>query len=61
MFWNPADATATVRTGFGATSAETLGSPATELPLGGTTLEVGALPVLVTSNASGSSAVPPRL
>jgi hypothetical protein len=50
-----------VRTAFGATSAETLGSPATELPLGGSTLEVGPLPVLVTSDSSGISDLPPRL
>jgi len=62
VFWNPSDkATATVRTAFGATSAETLGSPATELPLGGSTLEVGPLPVLVTSDSSGISDLPPRL
>jgi hypothetical protein len=62
VFWNPAaSGTTTVRTGFGATSAEVLGSAATELPLGGSTLEVGALPVLVTSDASGISNLPPRL
>jgi hypothetical protein len=62
VFWNPSDQAAVrVRTAFGATSAETLGSPATELPLGGSTLEVGPLPVLVTSDSSGVSDLPPRL
>ncbi len=61
VFWNPSETgTARVRTGFGATSAETLGSTAGELPLGGTTLEVGALPVLVSSDSSGVSDLPPR-
>ncbi len=61
VFWNPDDSgTRQVRTAFGATSAETLGSTAVELPLGGTTLEVGQLPVLVTSDASGLSSLPPR-
>ena len=44
---------ATVRTAFTATSAEVLGSAAAAVPLGGTTLEVGQLPVLVSSSASG--------
>jgi hypothetical protein len=60
VFWSPSGS-ATVRTGFGATSAEVLGSAATELPLGGTTLEVGKLPVLVLSDRAGVPALPPRV
>ena len=60
VYWATGGTPVTVSTGFDATSAETLGQPATVLPLGGTTLQVGALPVLVSTKASGSSAVPPR-
>jgi polysaccharide biosynthesis protein PslG len=61
VYWVPGGGQASVTTAFDATSAETLGQPAAAIPLGGTTLEVGALPVLVSSDASGSSAVPPRI
>jgi hypothetical protein len=49
-----------VQTGFGATSAEVLGQTATPIPLGGTTLQVGNTPVLVTAATSGSSGLPPQ-
>jgi hypothetical protein len=61
VYWAPRGNPVSVSTGFDASSAETLGQPATAIPLGGTTLQVGALPVLVASDASGSSAVPPRI
>jgi hypothetical protein len=60
VYWNPRRQ-GMVRTAFDATSAETLGQPAREVPLGGTTFEVGELPVLVVSDASGNSSLPPRL
>jgi polysaccharide biosynthesis protein PslG len=60
VYWVPGGGQASVTTAFDATSAETLGQPAAAIPLGGTTLQVGALPVLVSTKASGSSAVPPR-
>ncbi len=60
VYWSPGGS-AQVTTPFGSTSAETLGDTAQELPLGGTTVEVGAVPVLVTSDASGRSSLPPRL
>jgi polysaccharide biosynthesis protein PslG len=59
VFWNP-KRVATVQTGFGATSAEVLGQTATPIPLGGTTLQVGNTPVLVTAATSGSSSLPPE-
>jgi hypothetical protein len=59
VFWNP-KRVATVQTGFGATSAEVLGQTATQVPLGGTTLQVGNTPVLVTAATSGVAGFPPR-
>jgi hypothetical protein len=59
VFWNP-KRVATVQTGFAATSTEVLGQTATPVPLGGTTLQVGGTPVLVTSATSGSSSLPPE-
>ena len=43
----------------GATSAETLGQPGEALPLGGTTVQVGELPVLVSSDPSVAAPRPP--
>lgn len=60
VYWNP-DHAAIVRTAFDATSAETIGQPAQALPVGGAMLTVGDSPVLVRSDASGSSSVPPRV
>lgn len=60
VYWSPGGH-ATVQTAFDATSSEVLGQPAQEVPLGGTTLEVGRLPVMVSSSPSGSSALPPRV
>jgi hypothetical protein len=59
VFWNP-DREASVRIGFGATSYEVLGRTAAPVPLGGTTLQVGNTPVLVTAAASGTSGLPPQ-
>jgi hypothetical protein len=59
VFWNP-DHEASVRTGFGATSYEVLGQTAASVPLGGTTLQVGDSPVLVTAATSGVAGFPPR-
>ena len=60
VYWN-SGGTSAVRTAFDATSAEVLGQLAGELPPGGTVLQVGEVPVLVTSDDSGSSSLPPRL
>ncbi len=60
VYWSPGGS-ARVSTAFEATSAETLGETASALSLGGTTLQVGALPVLVLSDASGAPALPPRI
>ena len=51
----------TVRTAFNATTAERLGEPARALPLGGTTLQVGVTPLLVTRGSSSTSSLPPRI
>jgi polysaccharide biosynthesis protein PslG len=59
VFWNP-DREASVSTGFGATSYEVLGQTAASVPLGGTTLQVGDSPVLVTAATSGVAGFPPR-
>ena len=59
-YWSPGGS-AEVRTAFDATSAETLGETANALPLGGSTLHVGDLPVLVLSDATGGAALPPRV
>ncbi len=55
VFWN-GRRTTSVSTVFDAGSAEVLGQPATALPLGGSTVEVGALPVLVRSGQAGERA-----
>jgi hypothetical protein len=60
VYWNPRQKTE-VRTAFDATTAEILGAAAREVPFGGTTFTVGATPVLVTSDASGHSSLPPRI
>ena len=60
VYWNPRRE-AQVRTAFDATTEETLGEDAREVPFGGTTFTVGATPVLVTSDTSGHSALPPRI
>jgi hypothetical protein len=59
VYWSP-NGSATVRTAFDATTTQTLAGPVQALPLGGTTLQVGWLPVMVTSG-SGVSPAPPRL
>jgi hypothetical protein len=51
---------AEIRTAFSARAAEPLGQPAHALPLGGTTVQVGETPVLVSINAMGAEA-PPRV
>jgi hypothetical protein len=51
---------AEVRTAFDAAASESLGQMTTTLPPGGTVLQVGEVPVMVSSDASGSSASPPR-
>jgi hypothetical protein len=58
VYWS-AKGSAQVRTAFEATSAQPLGEPAEAVPLGGTSLEVGEVPVRVTTGSSG--AVPPRV
>jgi hypothetical protein len=59
VFWNPRHQ-ASVRTGFDATSYEVLGQAAAPVPLGGTTLQVGDSPVLVTAATSAGGGFPPR-
>jgi polysaccharide biosynthesis protein PslG len=50
----------TVTAAFDARTAETLGQTPVGLPLGGTTLQVGTLPVLVTSVDEAGLLLPPR-
>jgi hypothetical protein len=58
VFW-ASRGTATVTTAFDARSAETLGQSPAALPVGGTTLQVGAVPVLVTTNVPQTAPTPP--
>jgi len=58
VYWNPGG-TSAVRTAFDATSAEVLGQLADELPPGGTVLQVGEVPVLVTTAAAPGVVAPP--
>jgi hypothetical protein len=59
VYWST-KGTAEVRTAFSARSFEPLGGPAEALPLGGTTVQVGDVPVLV-SGAAQAPAAPPRV
>ena len=52
---------ATVRTPFSARSAVELGGRPFDLPLGGTVLDVGRLPLLVSTDDAGVSPLPPRV
>jgi hypothetical protein len=60
VYWST-KASADVQTTFGARAMEPLVGTAEPLPLGGTNMTVGRLPLLVTSDASGAPALPPRV
>jgi hypothetical protein len=59
VYWSPGGQ-GTVSTGFAARAAEELGQPASPLPLGGTTMQVGELPVLVTTTPVAAPRPPLR-